>query len=252
METVTRKPFQGVINVIRFNWHFYVIAVSLMGILAVVNLFLDDSVQWVIPVVITIAVASITFSLGVSYYIYDYSNIYSLDWLQSLNVAPGATLVNIHAGFDETSHLLAQRYPASTLQVFDFYDPKRHTEVSIERARKLYSPYPHTQKVDSNNIPLATNQADYIFNIFAAHEIRNPAERVTFLKQLHAGIKTSGRIVMVEHLRDLPNFIAYNIGFFHFHSRAEWKRNFTEAGFTLEQELSLTPFLALFILCKKP
>ncbi len=252
METVTRKPFQGVINIIRFNWHFYVIAFTLIGILAIVNLFLADSIQWVIPVVIAIAAASITLSLSVSYYIYDYSNIYSLDWLQSLNIAPGASLVNIHAGFDETSHLLAQRYPASTLQVFDFYDPQKHTEVSIERARKLYSPYPHTQKVDSNNIPLTTNPVDYILNIFAAHEIRNTAERVTFLKQLHSGIKPAGRIVIVEHLRDLPNFIAYNIGFFHFHSRAEWKRNFTEAGFALEQELSLTPFLALFILCKKP
>jgi hypothetical protein len=250
MEALARKPFQGVINIIRFNWHFYAIAFALIFILAVGTIFLEETMQWIIPVVIVTTVASIALSLGVSYYVYDYSNIYSLDWLQAINVPHEASLVNIHAGFDETSHLLAQRYPECTLQVFDFYDPEKHTEVSIERARKLYMSYPQTKKVDTAHIPLTENSEDYIFNIFAAHEIRNTTERVSFLKQLHAGIKPTGRVVIVEHLRDVPNFIAYNIGFFHFHSRAEWKRNFTDAGFTVELERSLTPFVALFILRK--
>lgn len=252
MEAVTRKPFQGVINIIRFNWHFYVIAFLLICGLTIVNSFLPTDIQWIIPTLILLASLSIASSLGISYYIYDYSDIYSLDWLQPLNIAPGSSLVNIHAGFDETSYLLAKRYNASTLQVFDFYDPLKHTEVSIERARKLYTPYPYTQKTTTTSIPLAANSADYIFNIFAAHEIRDAAERIAFLKQLHACIKPTGCVVVLEHLRDLPNFIAYNIGFFHFHSRSEWERNFADAGFIIEQQLSQTPFLALFILRKKP
>ena len=251
METITRKPFQGVINIIRFNWHFYIIAFILICGLTIANLFLPDAVQWVIPTLIMLILFSIAVSLGISYYIYDYSDIYSLDWLQPLNITAGANLVNIHAGFDETSHALAQRYSTSPLAVFDFYDPVKHTEVSIERARKLYSAYPHTKKIHTASIPLEVNSIDYIFNIFAAHEIRDPVERVAFLKQLHACIKPTGRVVVLEHLRDVPNFIAYNIGFLHFHSRNEWKRNFTEAGFVIEQELGLTPFLALFILRKQ-
>jgi len=250
METVMRKPFQGVVNIIRFNWHFYVIAFLVMCGLTIANSFLAADIQWIIPTLILLAVLSIVLSLGISYYIYDYADIYSLDWLQPLNIADDTNLVNIHAGFDETSHLLAKRYSTSTLQVFDFYDPAKHTEVSIERARRLYTPYPNTLKISTTNIPLPANSADYIFNIFAAHEIRDPAERVAFLKQLHACVKPTGYVVVLEHLRDLPNFIAYNIGFFHFHSRQEWKHNFSDAGFILEQELSLTPFLALFILRK--
>jgi hypothetical protein len=250
METLTRKPFQGVINIIRFNWHFYVIAFVLIATLTIANSFLAEDMQWIITTLISLATLSIAISLGISYYIYDYSDIYSLDWLQAINIPAGANLVNIHAGFDETSHLLARLYTSSTLQVFDFYDPLKHTEVSIERARKLYEAYPGTKKIETTAIPLKANSADYIFNIFAAHEIRNASERVSFLKQLHTSITPTGRIVVLEHMRDLPNFIAYNIGFFHFHSRAEWKRNFTDAGFTLEHELTLTPFLALFILGK--
>lgn len=246
-----RKPFQGVINIIRFNWHFYVIAFTLIGGLTIANLFLEDAVRWIIPTLIILILLSITLSLGISYYIYDYTDIYNLDWLKPLDVPAGTNLVNIHAGFDETSHLLAQRYSRSMLQVFDFYDPVKHTEISIERARKLYGAYPNTKKIHTGNIPLEVNSTDYIFNIFAAHEIRDPVERIAFLKQLHACIKPTGYVVVLEHLRDLPNFIAYNIGFFHFHSRKEWRRNFTEAGFILEQELALTPFLALFILRKQ-
>jgi hypothetical protein len=251
METIMRKPFQGVINIIRFNWHFYIIALVFICALSIVNLFLAEAVQWIIPALITLALSGIALSLGISYYIYDYAGIYNLEWLQALNIPAGANLVNIHAGFDETSYLLAHRYTASTLQVFDFYDPAKHTEVSIERARKLYTAYPTTKRISTANIPLEASSADYIFNIFAAHEIRDPAERITFLKQLHTSIKPTGRMVVLEHLRDIPNFIAYNIGFFHFHSRKEWKHNFADAGFILEQELRLTPFVALFILRKQ-
>ena len=110
METITRKPFQGVINIIRFNWHFYIIAFILICGLTIANVFLPEAVQWVIPTLIMLILFSIAVSLAISYYIYDYSGIYSLDWLQPLNITAGANLVNIHAGFDETSHALAQRY----------------------------------------------------------------------------------------------------------------------------------------------
>ena len=34
MATLTRTPFQGVTNIVRFNWHFYVLlALALEGLL---------------------------------------------------------------------------------------------------------------------------------------------------------------------------------------------------------------------------
>ncbi|MEJ7664367.1 MAG: hypothetical protein WKG07_35010 [Hymenobacter sp.] len=47
--------------------------------------------------------------------------------------AAGRTLLTVSAGFDEISPVLRQRYPAGRLLALDFYDPARHTEVSIAR-----------------------------------------------------------------------------------------------------------------------
>ncbi|MES2649184.1 MAG: hypothetical protein V4717_20065 [Bacteroidota bacterium] len=52
-----------------------------------------------------------------------------MNWLNGIVVKKGDTIINVHAGFDETSSLLAARYPAAFLKVFDFYDPLKHTEI---------------------------------------------------------------------------------------------------------------------------
>ena len=78
-------------------------------------------------------------------------------------------MVNINAGFDETSMLLKQKYPNATLEVFDFYDPTKHTEVSIERARMAYPAFPDTVTISTTNIPLQENSTDCcVFNLSGA------------------------------------------------------------------------------------
>jgi hypothetical protein len=103
MERVNRKPFQGVANIIRFNWHYYVLALTIISILGFSAPILPDSLHIFVTCVIVLTVSSITLSLLVSYYIYDYSNLYTLDWLNELNISPHQQLINIHAGFDESS-----------------------------------------------------------------------------------------------------------------------------------------------------
>ncbi|SKC77498.1 class I SAM-dependent methyltransferase [Ohtaekwangia koreensis] len=250
METLSRKPFQGVLNIIRFNWHFYVFAVMIVFLFGVSLIFLPVHFHWITATFGILIITTTLLSLGVSYYIYDYSTIYSLNWLQDFRIGTGTRLININAGFDETSHILAKKYPSASLRVFDFYDPQKHTEVSIKRARKAYPAYPNTIQVDTSALPLEAGTADYILAIFAAHEIRDKQERVAFLKQVNESLNATGRVLILEHLRDLPNFIAYNIGFLHFYSKAEWKSDFASAGLVLTDEIAITPFLALFILSK--
>lgn len=193
---------------------------------------------------------SIGLSLTVSHYIYDRSDLYSLNWLDPFKIGSGKQLVTINAGFDETSALLAQKYPDSDLTVFDFYDPAKHTEVSIERARKRYSVFPGTKTISSSDIPLKENSVDCIFLILSAHEIRNLQERIEFFGQLQKSLRTEGRIVVVEHLRDSWNFFAYNIGFFHFFSKESWLKTFEYAALNKTEEIKLTPFISAFILNK--
>lgn len=250
MEKITRKPFQGVGNIVRFNWHFYAIAIVLVVLLISIKTQFPSSYNWLIICVIIITITTTFISLAISYFIYDYSDLYTLHFLDFLNMKSNSTLVNINAGFDETSAIIKHKYPNTNLIVLDFYDASKHTEISIERARNAYPVFPNTINIRTDNISLQAKSVDYIFLIFAAHEIRNEAERILFFKQLKDILKIDGKIIVTEHQRDFINFIAYTIGFFHFHTNKTWKKTFQQSGFSIQKEFKLNPFITTFILTK--
>lgn len=250
MEAVIRKPYQGVINIVRFNRHFYVLAAMAVSLILVAGNFMGELMFWPSMVLAGGVVVATSISLFVSYYVYDRSGLYDFSWLRQFNHRSAGNIVNIHAGFDETSSILKNNFPDAMFQVFDFYDPDRHTEVSIERARRAYPPYNGTVKIATSELPATENSADLIFNIFALHEVRDREERIHFLKEQVRALRHDGRIVLVEHLRDVPNFLAYNIGFFHFLSGREWNCNFQQAGLCAGEKFKITSFITVFILRK--
>lgn len=54
----------------------------------------------------------------------------------------------------------------------------------------------------------------------------------------------------MEHLRDLPNFVAFGPGFLHFHAGRSWLRSIGEAGFKVVEQRGVTPFVQCFTLRK--
>lgn len=242
-----RRKFQGVLNILSFNRHFYVLGLGALA-LVIASRFLfewPDMIFWIIMIAF---LYGLIMPLIVSAYVYDFSGYYDLHWLDDLNSEQAAvnTIVNINAGFDETSFLVADRFPRADLRVFDFYNAKRHTEPAIKRARKVSLVYPNTQQIASDRIPLKDNSIDIVFLLSADHEIRSHTEKVQFLKECHRVCKPGGRIIMVEHLRDFPNFLAFSVGFTHFFSCAVWKDAFLQAGFTSFHEKKFTPFMSVF------
>ncbi|MGD1845968.1 MAG: class I SAM-dependent methyltransferase [Salibacteraceae bacterium] len=240
-----RVPFEGVLNILRFNWHFYVLAAVLLVGILVSTVFLP--VEWK-PFVLLLAVLGslpIVVSLLVSWYVYDASSLYQLPWLQGVSFQKALTL---NAGFDETTVLLQHQFPFCDLTVADFYNPQQHTEVSIKRARKAYPPQPQTVSVTTTSLPFPDAAFDGILAILSAHEIRDEQERIAFFRELKRSLTPDGRVWVTEHLRDVPNFLAYTLGFFHFHSRATWLHTFHQAGFSIQGELKTTPFITTFVL----
>jgi ubiquinone/menaquinone biosynthesis C-methylase UbiE len=249
MET-GRRPFQGVLNILSFNRHYYVFGLAFLGLLFASRFFFEWQGPW-----FWLAMAAFLYGLImpliVSAYVYDFSGYYHLRWLDNLvgNTDEVRSIVNINAGFDETSFLLKKKFPRSQIAVLDFYDAKQHTEVAIKRARKASLVYPGTEQINTAAIPAMNASADIVFLLSAAHEIRSNDEKVVFLKECLRICKPGGKVVMVEHLRDFPNFLAFSVGFTHFFSRATWKMAFERAGFNSVAEKKFTPFMSVFT-CK--
>ena len=128
----------------------------------------------------------------------------------------------------------------------DFYNAEQHTEPAIVCARKVSLVYPKTTTIKTKKIPLEENSTDLLFLLSAAHEIRSNQEKVLFLKECRRVCKPTGKVIMVEHLRDVPNFLAFSVGFTHFFSKKTWQKTFKNAGFTKIEEKKFTPFMSVF------
>ena len=243
----SRRKFQGVLNILSFNRHYY-----FFGLIVLAALFASRSfIEWnnVIFWVIVIAfLYGLVMPLIVSAYVYDFSDYYNLHWLDGIitNEQEKKSFVSINAGFDETSFIIKDKFPHADLKVFDFYNAQHHTEPAIKRARNVSLVYPDTQHISSDSIPLEENSVDVVFLLSAVHEIRSHEEKILFLKECHRLCKQNGQVIMVEHLRDFPNFVAFSVGFTHFFSRATWKNAFERAGFSSFNEKKFTPFMSVF------
>ncbi|HMG16198.1 MAG TPA: hypothetical protein VK590_12160, partial [Saprospiraceae bacterium] len=122
-----RKPFQGLWNIIRFNWPYYIISFGLLILGFYIIRFLVEPYQDFAFVLFLMIAMVIIISLLVSFYIYDLSEFYTLNYLNKISLNP-KTIINIHAGFDETSKLFKEKYTDADLKALDFYDPIKHTE----------------------------------------------------------------------------------------------------------------------------
>lgn len=242
-----RRKFDGVLNILSFNRHFYFIGIGILALFIISQLVF----HWAGPlfwIVIAAFLYGLLMPLIVSAYVYDFSGFYDFNWLkgQITDKAKVNKIVNINAGFDETSFIIQDLFPVAEIRVFDFYDSKQHTEPAIKRARKVSLIFHNTQQISSGSIPVGDNSIDIVFLLSAVHEIRSQQEKIRFLKECKRICKKDGEVIMVEHLRDFPNFLAFTIGFTHFFSRTIWKNAFASAGFSSFQETKFTPFMSIF------
>jgi hypothetical protein len=245
-----RRPWQGTIAIARFNWPFYAAALVVLSS-SLLGLWISSAV---LPKVISaLGLAGSAYflfgSLGVSHLIYDRSDLYRWAWLD--RALPGDRLqraISCHCGFDETSRQLADRVGQAEWQVLDHFDEARMTEPSIRRARRLFPPAPGTLPAPYDRWPVGDASADVVFGLLAIHELRSDSERGAWFAEARRCLHADGTVILVEHLRDMANFIAFGPGFLHFHSRRTWERAWEGAGFRLADEFRVTPWIRVFVL----
>lgn len=242
-----RKPLQGILNIIRFNWPYYVWGIGASVILALISFFLSPMLQTIALILALTGILLLLSSTIVSLYVYDFSRLYRLEWLPDLS---NKSVLVVNAGFDEISQVLLARFPGVRPTTCDFYDPLKHSEPSIKRARAAFPPIPGTLAISTSKLPFESAGYDYCIAFLSVHEIRDFNERVNLIREINRVLHSKGGFYITEHLRDVPNFLAYSIGFFHFHSRKVWINTFLKSGFQLTKSVKTTPFITTFILHK--
>lgn len=245
-----RRRFQGVGLIVRFNWPMY--AVVLLVSIGLAWHLATTSAPLAYRAVGFAGLAIGLFwnfaSLVVSYWVYDRSPLCQWKWIADLLPKPPAAWLNVHCGFDESTLALRQMFPNSNGRTLDVFDAREMTESSILRARQVDTGQPAPEQADYRLLPAADQTQDAVFAILSAHELRTPAARAALLGEFHRVLRDGGRMLVVEHLRDAANFIAFGPGFVHFHSRAAWLKTFKDSGLALERECRITPFVAVFVL----
>jgi ubiquinone/menaquinone biosynthesis C-methylase UbiE len=249
VDRATRGPFDGVLQIVRYNWSLYVAAI--FGSLLVVGLVVVTHPPTVLAGLLILGAIAALFwlalSLAVSHYVYDRSDLYRWQWIRE-RIAPNpGHVVNIHAGLDETSLALQEMYPAAEVTIVDIYDPAEMPEPSIARARREARSMLASVNADFRKLPLQTASADLVTVIFVAHELRRPASKEAFFRELARVIKPGGRVLLVEHPRDAWNLLAFGPGAFHFFPRSEWLRVADATGFRVSEEISRTVFVRAFV-----
>ncbi len=237
-------------TIARFNWPFYVAVVAVLTASLAGWFLLPRLALKVVSGLVFAGSAYFLFgSLGVSHFIYDRSDLYRWGWLdRALRGANLRQAIFCHAGFDETSTELRERLADVQWQILDHFDERQMTEASIRRARAKFPPTPGTLASAYDAWPVAAESADVVIALLAIHELRSETQRSAWFAESKRCLRQGGRVVLVEHVRDVANLLAFGPGFLHFHSPASWRRCWQRAGFRSIDEFRVTPFVRIFVL----
>lgn len=253
--TERRGRFDGAKQIVRYNWPQYVAGLVVVLLAAGWSVFGQPNPEWLRWAALVIAGLVLWWSVAsvaASFWIYDASPLYRWTWIpDALGMAPRRWL-NLHAGLDESSAALRALFAEGEGETGDFFDPQEMSEDSIHRARSERERVSEPTRVNFRNLPYPDQFYDGIFLLFAAHELRRATSRKALFQEIHRVLAPSGRVLLVEHVRDLANFVAFGPGFFHFMTTREWRRVARSAGLRVIEERRMTPFVKIVRLEKEP
>ena len=249
---MSASGYEGALRILRYNGRFFLLA-GLLVVLAgsaALSRTLSPGVAMAAALLATLTLASMALSLVVSHYVYDRSTLARWDWLLPRIEPPPCRWIAIHAGLDDATPALRRLFPGAFGRALDVYDPRDMTEPSIAAARRLDTPPERATPVSAIALPLATGSSDLVVLFFVAHELRRAASREGLFGELGRIVAPGGRVVVVEHLRDLANVLAFGPGALHFLPRREWLRLAASGGLVVREEARLTPFVRAFFLAR--
>lgn len=234
-------------DVLRFNAAMPVLAVLavVVGVVVAVSP-VPDLVRVVGAAGALVALYLLVASTLVTFLVFERSGLTRYAWLPDFLGGPPARWVNVTTGFDDTTGTLARLWPDSSMLAVDWFDPSVDHEAALLRARAIRPPVRIAVR-PGDSLPVADASVDAVFLLLAAHEVRDQHGRTTLFSDIARILEPGGRLVIVEHARDLANGLAFGPGVLHFHPPTVWRLAGTQAGLRLIDEARRTPFVRVFV-----
>jgi SAM-dependent methyltransferase len=239
--------FTHALRIAGYNRRLYVVGVFAVvaGIVFVLAPGVPRDLRIAASVGVLIAAWFTAASFLAFYWMFDRSELLTGRWLPELVPAP-ARWIQINAGLEETTLPLETLFPHTSGRLLDIYQPDAMTEPALARAREREGGVAaHGSRPDALGIDDAS--AELIVVMLAAHEIREPARREAFFRELVRALTTNGTIVLVEHLRNIAAALTFGPGLFHFLPRSEWLRLAGLTGLKVARERSITPYVTVLV-----
>lgn len=228
------------LRVVHFNWPYYLLSGFITFVILAVSPLLPRFLE---PAVCAAVFCMIFWSLGsiiASCWIYGFSGLYGYRALQSILPDKSLRWANLHAGLNEAGCDLRRMFGDGIN--LDVFDPILMTAGSLRRARKKAI---LNHSCDPRSLPIASRSLDAVFVIFTAHEIRDKDACDAFFSEVRRVLCAGGLLVLIEHVRDLPNFLAFGPGFLHFQPDRRWIH--PRPGFEMSRRFRITPFVQIYV-----
>ncbi len=171
-------------------------------------------------------------------------------WIASAADTP-RRWVNVTTGFDDSTATLHRLLPATAGEAVDVFDPAIDHETALLAARRRFPTSGRSGLATDLGPTLGDKVYDAAFLLMSAHETRG-RDRDSLFEAIAKSLSPCGRLVLVEHLRDRPNRVAFGPGASHFQSRETWVRVAADAGLALGDEVRLTPYARGFVFVRAP
>lgn len=214
----------GVGRVVLFNWPKYVAAVLVLALGVTAARLSHGPVRLAMVFVCVLIIYGMVASLLATWWVYDHraQRLYQRIADQRHGTAPW---VLVHAGFDE-SHGRLHALLGPPAHHFDI-GPSSDRSRSLSRAHALSG---RNGVPVTGILPMGDATVGLVVVLFGIHELHSDSDAVALLHELNRVTVGDGSVVIVEHLIDVPNVVAYGLAAWHFSTGGRWRHAVTSAG----------------------
>ncbi|MGH9551576.1 MAG: class I SAM-dependent methyltransferase, partial [Terriglobales bacterium] len=197
-----RSRFEGMRRVVQFNWTLYCAAAAAIGLAVAAER--ESKIPRTLRTMAGIGASLVSLqtvaSLVASHWVYDLSPLHYWRWLRDVCRNPNPwKIVNVIAGYDETTGALARVFPNTEQNVIDFFSGLEQPESSIQRARKMFPARVKPISQELSGWPFADGSIDLVLMPLSAHEVRDAAGRERLFKEAARVVnRSNGTIILVE------------------------------------------------------